>query len=133
MHVEKYLRDVVSVFVNLGSQFLHGDVDGLGACGVRAVRLEEADNALAEGERRGAPASVNGFLGKRGEDVVEVELEDEVFFCQAQHVFLAYGDEVEVGDGDDGARIGGMEAEEVFGMDEQRGVEGLGDAVAAAV
>ena len=98
-----------------------------------ASGLDEARDALGEGGGGGAPVLVHGFLCECGDDVVEVELYDEVLLCEAQHVFLADGDEVEGRGCGDGTGVVGMQSEKVLGVDECGGCEGLGDGVAVVV
>lgn len=133
LHVVKGFGDIDTTGVKLYGELSHENAEVLVTCRIGGVVKEETDDALTEGLRGASPREVGTALRLGGQEVEQVETEDEEVVEQAQHLILGEGDEMGLCEGLTGGGKLWMGTEEGFGLEEPGGVEFLGDGIAVVI
>ena len=131
LQLVEHARHQQTAVAQLIGQARHEDAQLLGAGGIDHAVEQEAHEALAQRPWGLAPLQHGAFLGHGGEDVEQVETDDEEVVEQAEHLVLRQGDEMAGADGLAGARKLGAGSKQGFGLQQPGGMHLFQQAIAA--
>ena len=133
LHVIQGTTDIKTAVTHLGSQLRHEDMKGLGACGMNAAVGHETDDAFTERLWTMSPWLVQQFLGARGQEVQQVDAEDEKLLGQSHHLRAMDTQQRHRCQRPEGVGVALLIAEDRLGLQHERRRELLGDGVSAIV